>query len=102
MTFLLSVKSSFLYSTAPLLGVKKCNYEQHMTQSKFLQWHHMPEDTIPDNSCLYDVRLVKQTGNAYKGTLPFGRLTTYFVAFGDNQTITGLLRFSHLPAMSTL
>lgn len=71
MTSLLSIKSPFLHSTAPLHGVKKCNYEQHVTQSKFLQWHRVPEDTIPDISCLYGVCLTEHIGNACKGASPF-------------------------------
>lgn len=41
-----------------------------MMQSKFLLQHHVPKDTIPGNSCVYDVCLIKEIRSVYKGALP--------------------------------
>lgn len=59
-----------LSSTALLHRIKKCYYERYTMQSKFLLQHHVPKDTIPGNSCVYDVCLIKEIRSVYKGALP--------------------------------
>lgn len=64
-----------------------------MKQSKFLQWHHMPRDEIPSNSCLYDFCLMKQFGNANAGAVPSQHDDNMFYYFW---------RYSHHSRVVTL
>lgn len=41
---------------------------------------------------------LKRLGVCTREHYPFSQFKTYFIALGDNQTITGLLCFLHLPA----